>query len=365
MWPECHTGGKTHGRPHGSLAIASGMRYGSVMIVVVANSKGGVGKSTVAVHLAAWLRKNGRSVALADCDTQQSSSLWCREALPDIHAVRLATPDEIIEQLPILDREYDYVVADGPGSNVDTSRTLLLVAHLALVPCKASMLEVRALEQATRFIRQAHQVRSGQPKAVIILSMVGRRYRLTQDMRTAAAALSLPLAETPLILRQVYADAPGQGSVVVAAWARGAADAAAGDRRAVPRGAARAPRRSAGDRNNRRRRPPRADDTPPLDRRDLKPSHCRTVDPDVGARSSSSGGQACDPRGASRPPADRIGRGRRSPPGIRKPTYAARPEAGLAWSGSSPSETPRPNTLQEMLEEALGPWLRKSHGYLS
>lgn len=184
------------------------------MIIVVANSKGGVGKSTVAVHLAAWLHHHGRSVALADCDTQQSSSEWCREALPDVHAVRLTTPDEIIERLPVLNREYEYVIADGPGSNVDTSRTLLLVAHLALVPCKASMLEVRALEQATRFIRQAHQVRNGEPQAVIILSMVGKRYRLTQDMRDAAAALQLPLARTPLILRQVYADAPGQGTVV-------------------------------------------------------------------------------------------------------------------------------------------------------
>jgi chromosome partitioning protein len=187
---------------------------GRDMIIVVANSKGGVGKSTVAVHLAGWLHKHGRSVALADCDSQQSSSAWCQEALPDVHAVRLTTPDEIIEQLPRLDREYEYVVADGPGSNVDTSRTLLLVAHLALVPCKASMLEVRALEQATRFIRQAHQVRKGQPKAVVILSMVGKHYRLTQDMRTAAAALHLPLAKTPLILRQVYADASGQGNIV-------------------------------------------------------------------------------------------------------------------------------------------------------
>jgi chromosome partitioning protein len=184
------------------------------MIIVVANSKGGVGKSTVAVHLAAWLRRHGRTVALADCDAQQSSSEWCKEAMPDVHAVRLTTPDEIIDQLPLLNREYEYVLADGPGSNVDTSRTLLLVAHLALVPCKASMLEVRALEQATRFIRQAHQVRAGEPRAVIILSMVGKRYRLTQDMRDAAAALNLPLAKTPLILRQVYADAPGQGAVV-------------------------------------------------------------------------------------------------------------------------------------------------------
>ena len=44
--------------------------------------------------------------------------------------------------------------------------------------------------------------------------MVGMRYRLTQDMKDAAAALSLPLAAKAMILRQIYADAPGQGAVV-------------------------------------------------------------------------------------------------------------------------------------------------------
>src|SRR4051794_31815807 len=38
------------------------------MIIVIANSKGGVGKSTIAVHLAAWLHEQGHSVILADCD---------------------------------------------------------------------------------------------------------------------------------------------------------------------------------------------------------------------------------------------------------------------------------------------------------
>jgi chromosome partitioning protein len=51
------------------------------MIITVANSKGGVGKSTLAVHLAAWLYEQGCKVTLADCDTQQSSSEWIREAV--------------------------------------------------------------------------------------------------------------------------------------------------------------------------------------------------------------------------------------------------------------------------------------------
>jgi chromosome partitioning protein len=188
-------------------------------IIAVANSKGGVGKSTTAVHLAAWLAEQGHTVTLADCDTQQSSSEWIREAAPGVKAVRLDNPDHILNELPILARDVDYVVADGPGSQTETSRALLLRSDLAIVPCKASMLEVRALAKATQALRQAQDIRGGIPKAFIVLSMVGKNYRLTKDMKDAAAALKLPMASTPLILRQIYADAPGQGQVV---WNMGA-----------------------------------------------------------------------------------------------------------------------------------------------
>jgi len=189
------------------------------MIIVVANSKGGVGKSTLAVHLAAWLRKQGHRVTLADCDTQQSSSEWIREASPKVKAVRLDNPDVILNELPILGQDADFVVADGPGSQTETSRALLLRADMAIVPCKASMLEVRALAKATEVLRQAQDIRGGRPEAIIVLSMIGKNYRLTKDMKDAAAALNLPLAKTAMILRQIYADAPGQGEVV---WNLGA-----------------------------------------------------------------------------------------------------------------------------------------------
>jgi chromosome partitioning protein len=194
------------------------MQY-DMTIITVANSKGGVGKSTTSVHLAAWLYEQGHTVILADCDTQQSSSEWIREACPGVRAVRLDNPDQILNELPLLAQDADYVVADGPGSQTETSRALLLRADMAIVPCKASMLEARALAKATEVLRQAQDIRGGVPKAIIILSMVGKTYRLTHDMKEAAATLNLPMAKTPMILRQIYADAPGQGAVV---WNLGA-----------------------------------------------------------------------------------------------------------------------------------------------
>ena len=91
------------------------------MIIVVANSKGGVGKSTLAVHLAAWLHEQGHTVTLADCDTQHSSSQWIREAVPDVKTVRLATADEILEELPQLRQGSRLRRRRRPGKQYRTS----------------------------------------------------------------------------------------------------------------------------------------------------------------------------------------------------------------------------------------------------
>ena len=191
------------------------------MIVVIANTKGGVGKSTIAVHLAGWLHRHGKSVVLADCDPQRSSSDWVGDAVPGVNGVPLPGANEILNQLPRLAEGTEFVVADGPGSNSEVSRALLLRADVAIVPCKASMLEVRALASATEVLRQAQDIRGGLPEAHIVLSMVGSRHRLTRDMKEAAAALELPLAPVPVVLRQAYADAPGQKALVWELGSRG------------------------------------------------------------------------------------------------------------------------------------------------
>jgi chromosome partitioning protein len=86
------------------------------------------------VHLASWLAGQGHRVTLADCDTQQSSSEWIHEAAPGVNAVRLDNPNEILNELPVLSQETDFVVADGPGGQTETSRALLLRGDFAVVP---------------------------------------------------------------------------------------------------------------------------------------------------------------------------------------------------------------------------------------
>ena len=191
-------------------------------IIALTNSKGGVGKSTVAVHLAAWCAEQGRHTALVDADAQGASSLWLHEAAPDIALFRLQTPDDILDQVPQLAAQFDALVIDGPGGLSEVTRAVLLVAHLALLPCGPSVLDLRAVQEAIRVVGQAQRIRGGSPQAALVPNKLQVQYRLTQELLAAVRTLGMPV-RSGLRLRQAYADAAGQGTLVWRLGPRGLA----------------------------------------------------------------------------------------------------------------------------------------------
>lgn len=194
------------------------------MIVALANSKGGVGKSTLAVHLTAWWREAGAQVAMVDADTQEASSIWAQEAVPEASLFRFQTPDDILDQVPGLQGDFEHVVIDGPAGLSEVTRAILLVSDLALLPCGPSVLDLRAVDQAVRVVHQAQNIRQGPPQAVLVPNKLQTRYRLSRELLETAQSLDVP-AVAGLKLRQAYADAAGQGTLVWRLGTRGEAAA--------------------------------------------------------------------------------------------------------------------------------------------
>ena len=167
------------------------------MFIVFSNTKGGVGKSTLAAHLAIWLFDRGYRVSLLDTDIQGTASEWVRNAEPEL-LVRVATEmDAIRAARNELLSEHDIVVADSPGEEGDASRTATFLADLAIVPLQPSKPDLRAIKDALKTIRLARELTGGcRPEAILVLNGTRKRSVRARKFREQLSALGLPLAVT-------------------------------------------------------------------------------------------------------------------------------------------------------------------------
>lgn len=167
-------------------------RYGRRMLITLTNTKGGVGKSTLAAHLAIWLYDHGYRVALLDADEQESSARWIRAAEPKITVVCATKTEEITNARAALLSTHDFVVADSPGASGDASHAVTMLADLALVPVQPSKLDVWAIKDALKFVRLAQEMsRTGRPRAVIVLTFTAKADVQTRRLRDQLEKLDL------------------------------------------------------------------------------------------------------------------------------------------------------------------------------
>ncbi len=158
------------------------------MIYGLVNSKGGVGKTTIAVHLAAFLAAKRRKVIFIDADPQQSASAWIGEFSTSIRLEQLDT-DEIIHRAAELAADADDIVIDGPAGLSATTRAIMLRADRVFLPCGPSILDLRAATKAVHLLRDAQQVRDGLPMGALVPNKLQKRGRLSREMLEAAKKL--------------------------------------------------------------------------------------------------------------------------------------------------------------------------------
>lgn len=184
------------------------------MVILFTNTKGGVGKSTLASHLVLHLYDTGTDVALIDADPQKSSSEWVTDAEPKV-AVRIAqTPDEAADAIVTLKKSHKVVICDSPGDNNDTARTLMLLADLALFPVGPSILDLRSLAKATSLLKYARTINHWKPEGRLVLNKVKLRDRISGSLPEAARELNVPLLDAQVRDLQAFRDAAQQGTSV-------------------------------------------------------------------------------------------------------------------------------------------------------
>ena len=171
--------------------------------ILIANPKGGSGKTTLSVNIAGYLANRGQRVAMLDLDRQQSSALW------------LATRTDDLPRIHTLDSKKghanDWLVIDSPaGLHGKNLAHALKLAHKIIVPVAPSLFDLQASSDFLKTLAEEKSVR----KSKCSIGIVGMR----MEMRTKAAwalehflaTLDLPILAC-LRETQVYVNAAFEG----------------------------------------------------------------------------------------------------------------------------------------------------------
>jgi chromosome partitioning protein len=193
-----------------------------VLVVAVAQRKGGAGKSTLAANLAAAAAGTGQRVALLDTDPQQSLARWGElraKAGPRANGIDIEAPAgwRVPATLDKLRRSHDLVLIDTPPHADTDARIAIRGADLVLVPLQPSLADLWAME-ATLELAKAEK-----RPAALVLNRAPAQGKLLAAILGEVKARGLTLLDPPLGNRTGFATAFALGLGVTEAAPRSVA----------------------------------------------------------------------------------------------------------------------------------------------
>jgi chromosome partitioning protein len=183
------------------------------MLLALAGLKGGTGRTTLAVALAAEARARGRRTLLLDLDPRRDAHAWATGAGP--HApTTLALPGAPAgqaERLRGLAFGHDLTVIDTP---VDPSVLAVVaqVAELVLIPCRPSPMDAWAAADAVELCLQARSAGNFRMHMAVVPNAVETRSRIGAALPNDLRSLGLPVLECTMVRRVAHQEAMAHGS---------------------------------------------------------------------------------------------------------------------------------------------------------
>jgi chromosome partitioning protein len=163
--------------------------------LVLASQKGGVGKTTLAGHLAVMAESKGAGpVALIDTDPQGSLSSWWNERQAETPAFASVDIASLADHLSLLEKAgVNLAIIDTPPAVTETIRKVLAVADMVLIPARPSPHDLRAVGSTVELVEAMGK------RMVFVINGAAQRARITGE---AAIALSQHGTVAPVTLYQ-------------------------------------------------------------------------------------------------------------------------------------------------------------------
>lgn len=174
------------------------------MIITVGNTKGGVGKTTIAVNLAVEAVRDGKKVLLVDTDPQGSSMAFRAEReQDDIRAVALIS-DKLHKDIKEFSNAFDWIVIDAGGRDNAVFRSAVAACDLFLLPVLPSQFDVWAAEDAISAFKEIQPFNDMIGR--IVLNMVRSNTIASSEAQEALTAYQndMPLLSERLHNRVAY-----------------------------------------------------------------------------------------------------------------------------------------------------------------
>jgi chromosome partitioning protein len=187
------------------------------MIISVLNQKGGVGKTTLGIHLAIalpLLYPEGMTSLLVDADPQGSSRDWNALAQGKwVNTIALDRPSIGEDVLPHAKR-YDFVIIDGPSKLDQMEIAIIKCSDIVLIPTKTSSLELWASEPMYELIQARFELK-GKPHSATVICQKIRNTNCSKAIREELKNNNIRLFNSGTTNRVSYIESLSAGKSVL------------------------------------------------------------------------------------------------------------------------------------------------------
>jgi chromosome partitioning protein len=185
------------------------------MIISLLNQKGGVGKTTLAVHLATALSQRGNRVLMIDADPQGSALDWAASREGETSFPVIGLPKATLhKELPKISADYDFLVIDGAPRVYDVARSAIMASDLVLIPVQPSPYDVWAAKEIVDLLSDVRSFKENL-KSVFVINRKIVNTAIGRDVTEALSEYELPVLKSQVCQRVGFAESAGQGRTVL------------------------------------------------------------------------------------------------------------------------------------------------------